>query len=395
MASELRTGDRFILKTEETATNTGKIARGIPATNKRYTVRGASVGPLDAHGKIKEERWSGADLSSSHSLDSPKRLERTEAFWQRTISEDCCVRPVTDSGGWRCNSDGATRSHRTSSKRNLLCLNSDILWVCPARSTHERARELNPQERSSEPYATTSSTGSALSSHRMSAVSRCRHSAPLAWEWSAISRAQCRHSAMNCPRLRSGRKVWLPGSAKVPDTAQIVTLGRTLDHLTDSMLLYAAYVATRARDRIRNPPRNGDSGATPESLIDGVHSSTAILGRVLEGMKDDERAFHPSGLADRTGWIGMACTELLAHGYDIGLEGGRAPRGPSDLAYRVVERVFPWAPDEGDGWARLLWATGRKQLGARPTQSADWWWHSAPLSEWDGTVHLRDARPQW
>jgi hypothetical protein len=49
-------GDRFVLKFEETSTNTGKIARGVPATNKRYTVQGVAVGRLDAARKIKEGR---------------------------------------------------------------------------------------------------------------------------------------------------------------------------------------------------------------------------------------------------------------------------------------------------------------------------------------------------
>jgi hypothetical protein len=39
-----------------TSTNTVKIARAMPATNKRYTVGLAAVGRLDANGKIREER---------------------------------------------------------------------------------------------------------------------------------------------------------------------------------------------------------------------------------------------------------------------------------------------------------------------------------------------------
>ena len=56
LLSEMYSGDRFALEEEETSTNTGSIARGVPATNKRYTARAAEIGRLDADGKIKEVR---------------------------------------------------------------------------------------------------------------------------------------------------------------------------------------------------------------------------------------------------------------------------------------------------------------------------------------------------
>ncbi len=92
----------------------------------------------------------------------------------------------------------------------------------------------------------------------------------------------------------------------------------------------------------------------------------------------------------------MACTELLVHGYDIAAVALPSCPPPGDrLAAAVVERVLPWTPREGSGWARLLWATGRAPLGGRPPQEADWWWQSAPLVEWDGQPRRRDAPPQW
>jgi hypothetical protein len=89
----------------------------------------------------------------------------------------------------------------------------------------------------------------------------------------------------------------------------------------------------------------------------------------------------------------MACTELLVHTRDA------VGPGPEDaevepLAAAVVARVLPWAPD-GDGWSRLLQATGRAPLGGVPPAGADWWWQSAPLAAWDGTPRRRTAPPQW
>jgi hypothetical protein len=161
------------------------------------------------------------------------------------------------------------------------------------------------------------------------------------------------------------------------------------------MLLYSAYVATRARDRLA-PPRNGDPDASPDDLVGALRSSSSILAELLRALPDDVRAFHPSGNADRTGWIGMACTELLVHGFDIATATLVPFEAPNDqLAQTVVERVLPWSPREGTGWSQLLWATGRASLGARPPQDSDWWWQSAPLTEWDGEPRRRDAPPQW
>ncbi|WP_448623671.1 DinB family protein [Geodermatophilus sp. URMC 64] len=167
---------------------------------------------------------------------------------------------------------------------------------------------------------------------------------------------------------------------------------RTLDHLVDVMELYSAYVTTRAAGRLA-PPRDGDPGASRAELLAQLTLGAEKLAALLAGMADGERAFHPSGLADRTGWLGMACTELLVHTREA------AGPDPEDaaldaLAARVVDRVLPWAPP-GDGWGRLLQATGRAALGDVPPAGADWWWQSAPLAEWDGRPRRRTSPPPW
>ena len=170
---------------------------------------------------------------------------------------------------------------------------------------------------------------------------------------------------------------------------------RTLDHLVDAMLLYCAYVATRARSRV-SPPRYGDPSSAPAALVDAFRSGAVILTRLLDGFRDDERAHHPSGMADRSGWIGMACTEILVHTDDAtGAAVTSASALPIALVDAVVDRVLPWAPREATGWERLMWATGRAPLGGRPPASPDWWWQSAPLAEWDGQPRRRTSPPQW
>jgi hypothetical protein len=60
-----------------------------------------------------------------------------------------------------------------------------------------------------------------------------------------------------------------------------------------------------------------------------------------------------------------------------------------------VARIFPWAPAEGDPWAALRWAAGRAALPDRERLGPDWYWHCAPLAEWDGTIKKRTTPPAW
>ncbi|MGY1616348.1 DinB family protein [Geodermatophilus sp. SYSU D00691] len=190
----------------------------------------------------------------------------------------------------------------------------------------------------------------------------------------------------------AGRRFALLPDADLAPPAPGWTARRTLDHLVDTMELYAAHVGTRATGRLP-PPRDGDPGAGRAELAAQLALPAEELARLLDGMGDDERAFHPSGRADRTGWVGMACTELLVHTRDAcGPDPVDAALEP--LAAAVVDRVLPWTPP-GAGWARLLQATGRAPLGDVPPADADWWWQSAPLAEWDGAPRRRTSPPQW
>jgi hypothetical protein len=188
----------------------------------------------------------------------------------------------------------------------------------------------------------------------------------------------------------AGRFAGLPPQAW-EEPAPVWTRRRTLDHLVDVLELYAAYVGTRATGRLP-PPRDGDPHATPAGLLARLHDVAARLADLLAGMTDGDRAFHPSGNADCAGWVGMACAELLVHTWEAA--GQERDPAVERLAAAVVARVLPWAPD-GDGWARLLQATGRAPLGDRPPADADWWWQSEPLDRWDGLPRRRTAPPAW
>lgn len=169
---------------------------------------------------------------------------------------------------------------------------------------------------------------------------------------------------------------------------------RTLDHVVDTLFLYSAYLASRAVGRI-SPPRNGDPSAKPERLLESVGVAAAIFAEVARAAPAGTRAFHPAGMADLTGWIALACEEILLHTDDIAQGLCLSYRPPDDLSSRILARIFPWAPTDIDPRDSLRWAAGRAALPDRERLGPDWYWHCAPLSEWDGTIKKRTAPPAW
>jgi DinB superfamily len=169
---------------------------------------------------------------------------------------------------------------------------------------------------------------------------------------------------------------------------------RTLDHIVDTLFLYAAYLASRGTERL-SPPRNGDPAASPAQLLATVGAATAVLTEVARAAPPGARAFHPAGMADVSGWIGMGCEEILLHTDDIARGLALPYRPPNDLCSRVRARLFPWAPADVDAWDSLRWAAGRAALPDRERLGPDWYWHCPPLAEWDGTIKKRTAPPAW
>ena len=136
---------------------------------------------------------------------------------------------------------------------------------------------------------------------------------------------------------------------------------RTLDHVVDTLFLYAAYLASRATGRL-SPPRNGDPAASPELLLHTVGAAAAVLAEVARATPAGTRAFHPGGMTDVPGWLSMACEEVLVHTDDIAQGLGFTFHPPDELSEKIVTRLFPWAPTNPDPWASLRWAAGRIAL---------------------------------
>lgn len=169
---------------------------------------------------------------------------------------------------------------------------------------------------------------------------------------------------------------------------------RTLDHVPDALILYASHLARRATERLPLL-RDGSPDDAPDQLCDATRSAAAVLATVADAAGPLARAFHPAGRADTAGFLAMACDELLIHTYDISV-GLRLEFAPDPgICARLLARLFPWAPAEIDPWRGLLWANGRIALEHSPRLGADWYWHCAPLEEWDGDVVKRTQPPAW
>jgi hypothetical protein len=163
----------------------------------------------------------------------------------------------------------------------------------------------------------------------------------------------------------------------------------TVDHVASCLIGYSAVLASGATTRWRHRVRNEDRTANPDDLVEIVAAGGQVLAAVAEAMPLDRRAFHAAGMADVDGFVAMGCDEVLVHGQDVARAFDIDFDPPSDLADRVVRRLFPWAPSDRDPWATLLWANGRNALPDLPPIGSDWRWHCAPVDEWNGQIPRR------
>lgn len=170
------------------------------------------------------------------------------------------------------------------------------------------------------------------------------------------------------------------------------TAMQTLRHLTNVPIHYASHLATRATSptpfRLGSlVERSNGCAAGPATTIAALRAFCFILADVVAATPAGTRAFHQAGMADSSGYIAMACDELLIHTDDILRSAASRFEPPRDLVAPVLARLFPWGPTEIDPWLALRWSNGREELPApHGSLGSGWFWHCAPLEEWDGRM---------
>lgn len=92
------------------------------------------------------------------------------------------------------------------------------------------------------------------------------------------------------------------------------TCRRTLDHLVDVMVSYAAHLASRATGRLPLARDNDPGAAIGDPL---TRATAAVLSGVARAAPPGARGFHPSGMADAAGVVAMGATELVVHTGDV------------------------------------------------------------------------------
>ena len=168
----------------------------------------------------------------------------------------------------------------------------------------------------------------------------------------------------------------------------------TLGHINEALRFYASNLVVRAPERRPYPWIDSFRGK-PEMWLSAAEAGAELLAVVAEATPPDVRAFHPAGMADVEGFLALGCDETLVHAGDIAAGLGVAFESPGDVCTRVIARLFPWveAVAGESPWDLLLWCNGRTELPTRPRQGPDWWWHCAPLEEWDGSRRVRTEPP--
>ncbi len=163
---------------------------------------------------------------------------------------------------------------------------------------------------------------------------------------------------------------------------------RTLQHMAEAPLLHATHLVTRATER-RPSFRAGDAPPPVADLLRVIPANALILATIARATPAEARGWHPTGMADASGFAAISSVEMLIHTADIAAALGLPYEPPGDLAGRILRRLCPWAPPGSDDWTTLQWAAGRAALPGHERLGPDWSWQSGPLAEWDGTMKKR------
>lgn len=156
------------------------------------------------------------------------------------------------------------------------------------------------------------------------------------------------------------------------------TVSRTVDHLVDAFVWYAAQLASSATKPVELDATPA-AGIGHERRLQVLSAATSILRDVLTAAPPSRRAWHSSGMSDAAGFLAMALDEALVHGYDVAIGLAISWEPDRRMAREVLARLFPGVEVGDDAWTTLLWANGRISLPDRPRRQSWVWDHSVAL----------------
>lgn len=165
----------------------------------------------------------------------------------------------------------------------------------------------------------------------------------------------------------------------------------TAEHLADDLFSYAAQLGPQPtsaaadvpfvwRREAPGKPANvvfADRRGGPEGVAQVVQACGTLHVAMVRTAPPDARAFHIFGTTDPEGSAAMGLVELFVHAHDLAGGLGVGWTAPQAICARVLARLFPTAPADGEPWPTLLWATGRGELPGRERLTR-WRWDSAP-----------------
>lgn len=168
----------------------------------------------------------------------------------------------------------------------------------------------------------------------------------------------------------------------------------TVEHLSDDLFAYAVQLGPKTppmdgdvpflwESRRPGGPANAvhaDRAAGPAGLLHVLEASGALLAAMVRTTPPHVRAHHVFGASDAEGFAAMGTVEILVHMHDLGQGLGLAWNPPLDLCSRVLDRLFPDAPESTQPWLALLWATGRAEFPGR-ARLMTWRWDGTPRAE--------------
>lgn len=151
-----------------------------------------------------------------------------------------------------------------------------------------------------------------------------------------------------------------------------------IEHLVDVLGFYTLHLMAGSRERLRIDVAC-HAGLSEAEVLQIVATEARALATAAQLLDPATRGFHFHGTTDVSGFLALACSELLIHGDDAARGLGSALEPRADLASKVLQRLFPSAPSDADAWRTLRWATGRGPLEGHPPVGPDWTYRTAPL----------------